>query len=86
MAVQTFGQGDRDGFRKWVADHPEGYVWNPGHSCLHIAPCKFMDGRIKRAENSKSVAAKSCALTKQEIVECYPDASLPDNHCGTCNP
>jgi len=88
-------EGDNDGYLKWIAEHPDGYVLNLGvrpHSSrdprinqmLHRATC----GHIKNSRTSAGQTWKKvCSLDRPELIRYgeRQEGQAP-SFCYTCRP
>ncbi len=84
--MEEFGKNDLETYRVWRDENPHGYIWNPGHSCLHRATCAYTVPRHKKKANAKSVAKKVCAPTKPELVKLLKSKDRKINYCSQCEP
>jgi hypothetical protein len=79
---------DDEGFARWRADHPGGYVVNVypgGPLVLHRAACSLLRG-TGFAQGRSTTQPKACAPDRGELEAWVSARGRPAIRCGICKP
>lgn len=82
MAVEVF-KGDDPGFKRWLREHPDGYVLNyytTATGKVHTARCKSYWSAGPRMTSR----AKACSTTKQQLFGHTKQERTETTPCGMC--
>jgi hypothetical protein len=93
MPVEEFRDHHDQGYLRWVADHPRGYViniqqsHNPRDARLHAARCDTITGTPARGDTFTGEWVKICSESLAELDSwSLQQADGLIKRCGICHP
>jgi hypothetical protein len=85
--VRVF-RGDDEGYRAWIATHPDGFVANASgrgaSSTLHRASCRFVAGGPTRRMTHQN--PKVCSVASEDIHRWGREGGVGLTRCRVCRP
>ncbi len=81
MAVNVFNHDD-PGFRRWLGEHPNGYVLNCYKTGrVHSARCKSYRSAGPRMTYTR---AKACSTSERQLFEYAEQHGIDTSRCALC--